>query len=87
MENGDDWFYFEDEYTGSSAQKTAAAAAPVRISTVSATETEILRLKYSSRPRHTIVHKGACSFTGIKTSGEKQSEHSGLTVQVNVADL
>ncbi|KAK5702874.1 hypothetical protein LTR97_003820 [Elasticomyces elasticus] len=92
MENGDDWFYFEDNYTGSSAARKANAAPyPFSISTISATETELLRLRYRSEPKHTVVHKGACSFTGIKTEGASGSAgarnsrtHSALTVQVNV---
>ncbi|KAK3660806.1 hypothetical protein LTR56_000564 [Elasticomyces elasticus] len=92
LENGDDWFYFEDEYTGSSrAQQASAAPSPFTISTVSGGETELLRLRYSSQPKHTVIHKGACSFTGIKTeaasgsAGARNSRtHSALTVQVNV---
>ncbi|KAK5732116.1 hypothetical protein LTR17_010824 [Elasticomyces elasticus] len=89
LENGDDWFYFEDSYPDSSfARQTKAAPYPFSISTISATETELLRLRYNSQPKHTVIHKGACSFTGIKTdaaSGAKHSRtHSALTVQVNV---
>ncbi|KAK4894809.1 hypothetical protein LTR27_006930 [Elasticomyces elasticus] len=92
LENGDDWFYFEDDSTSSmSARKANTAPYPFAVSTISATETELLRLRYSSRPKHTVIHKGACSFTGIKTEGASGSAgarnsrtHSALTVQVNV---
>jgi hypothetical protein len=93
MENGDDWFYFEDALAQDSlSSKGSDKPYPFGVSTISSTETEVLRLKYDSRPKYTVVHKGACSFTGIDTSaGQKSSQmgrgHSGFTVQVNVDDL
>ncbi|KAK5729883.1 hypothetical protein LTR17_011522 [Elasticomyces elasticus] len=89
LENGDDWFYFEDSSTDSSAvRKANTAPSPFTVSTISATETELLRLRYNVRPKHTVLHKGACSFTGIETSatsGARNSRtHSPLTVQVNI---
>jgi hypothetical protein len=94
LENGDDWFYFEDEYTGSSLARSAHATPyPFSISTVSATETELLRLRYNSQPKHTVLHKGGCHFTGISTPADSSSrggrtsrEHSPLTVQVNIGE-
>jgi hypothetical protein len=92
-ENGDDWFYFEDQSLGfTSSSNGSDKPYPFRVSTISASETEVLRLKYKSQPKHTVLHKGACSFTGIDTpAGQKSSqmsrEHSGFTVQVNVDDL
>jgi hypothetical protein len=83
--------------TGSTSRTTLISARcdkpyPFQVSTISATETELLRLRYNTQPKHTVIHKGACSFTGIETSakhGSSQSTrgHSGLTVQVNVDDL
>jgi hypothetical protein len=93
LENGDDWFYFEDEYTPRLLSlKGSDQPYPFRVSTISGTETEVLRLKYNTRPKHAVLHKGACSFTGIDTSAEHKSSqttrgHSGFTVQVNVDDL
>jgi hypothetical protein len=92
LENGDDWFYFEDVSTSSAVDSKSAATYPFHLSTISGTETELVRLRYTSQPKHTLVHKGACSFTGIHTSDGKGSSqttdgHSGLTVQVNVGDL
>lgn len=94
LENGDDWFYFEDDSSSSARVKATGESYPFHFSTISATETELLRLRYSSRPKHTKVHKGACSFTGINTSGtssfEQEStshERSPLTVQVRIEDL
>jgi hypothetical protein len=93
LENGDDWFYFEDDSTSSAVSaKTNAAPYPFHISTISGSETEMMRLIYNAQPKHTVLHKGACSFTGIETSDSKGSSqmtdgHSGLTVQVNVGDL
>jgi hypothetical protein len=90
MENGDDWFYFEDDSTSPAAETPANQ--PFRISTISGSETEMMRLRYKSQPKHTVLHKGACSFSGIETScgngsSQMDREGSGLTLQVNVADL
>ncbi|KAF7187401.1 hypothetical protein HII31_11290, partial [Pseudocercospora fuligena] len=88
LENGDDWFYFEDSYSGSSkAQKANAPPYPFTISTISATETETLRLRYNNRPKHKVLHKGACTFTGISIPDDSKKTsrmHSPLTVQVNM---
>lgn len=94
LENGDDWFYFEDNYSGSSLARSANAAPfPFTISTISSSETEVLRLKFNDRPKYNVVHKGACSFTGIKTPAGSSSHgastsrvHSPLTVQVNIKE-
>ncbi|PIB03024.1 hypothetical protein CB0940_11936 [Cercospora beticola] len=82
MENGDDWFYFEDNYSGSTAKQTVDKPSPFVVSTISGGETEMLRLRYNSRPQHRVVHKGACSFTGIHTDAAAAS--SSVTVQVNL---
>jgi hypothetical protein len=90
LENGDDWFYFEDTSASSAVDSKSAATYPFHLSTISGRETELMRLRYKSQPKHTLVHKGACSFTGIHTSkGSSQTTdgHAGLTVQVNVGDL
>jgi hypothetical protein len=94
MENGDDWFYFEDSTydSDSLSSKRSDEPYPFQVSTISATETELLRLRYNAQPKHTVIHKGACSFTGIETSAKQGSSqftrgHSGLTVQFNVDDL
>jgi len=93
LENGDDWFYFEDEAPPSVVSKaTDPASYPFQISSVSGGLTEVMRLRYKSRPKHTVLHKGACNFAGIDTpAGQKSSQtdggHAGFTVQVNVGDL
>lgn len=81
LENGDDWFYFEDNYSGSTAKQSVDKASPFRVNTISGGETETLRLRYNSQPQHRVVHKGACSFTGIHTD---VAAGSSLTVQVNL---
>lgn len=93
IENGDDWFYFEDEYSSSlRSEMTSSGSYPFHISSISGSETEVLRMTYKKQPRHTVLHKGACAFNGIDTSAshdtsQTTSGHSGLTVQVNVEDL
>ncbi|KAL9626588.1 MAG: hypothetical protein Q9164_007842, partial [Protoblastenia rupestris] len=89
LENGDDWFYFEDNYSGSSLARSANAKPfPFTISTISSTETEVLRLKFNVTPEHKVIHKGACKFTRIRTPAESSSYgartsrvHSPLAVQ------
>ncbi|KAJ9654775.1 hypothetical protein H2198_006214 [Neophaeococcomyces mojaviensis] len=67
LENGDDWFYFEDNYSQSSLAKSVdAPAPPFTISTISGTETEVIRLRFKTQPQHKVLHKGACSFSGIR---------------------
>lgn len=79
LENGDDWFYFEDNVSDSAKAKTTAN--PVHAFFPSASEAELLRLGYSSQPKHKVVHKGACSFTGIHVD---EDSNKGVTVQVNM---
>ena len=87
LENGDDWFYFEDEYTGTSQQlRVDSASPPIIISSISGVETEVLRLRFPQRPTHKVLHKGGCSFTGIHTSsgsslGQSSRVHNRLTKQ------
>lgn len=71
LENGDDWFYFEDQYTGTSQQlRVDSAPPPIQVSSISGTETEVLRLRFPKRPAYKVLHKGGCSFTGIRTPSE-----------------
>jgi len=95
QENGDNWFYFEDN-TGldDDARRAGARPPPITIRTISGSETEVLRLTSKGQPKHRVVHKGACSFTGIKTptdskfhGSEKMREQSDLTVQIHIEDL
>jgi hypothetical protein len=87
LENGDDWFYFEDQYTGTSQQlRVDSAPPPIQFSSISGTETEVLRLRFPKRPAYKVLHKGGCSFTGISTPPEsslRQSSrvHNRLTKQ------
>jgi len=87
LENGDDWFYFEDQYTGSDQQlRVDSAPPPIQVSSISGTETEVLRLRFPKRPAYKVLHKGGCSFTGISTPAESSLEkssrvHNGLTKQ------
>lgn len=87
LENGDDWFYFEDKYTGTSQQlRVDSAPPPIQVSSISGTETEVLRMRFPKRPAYKVLHKGGCSFTGISTppdSSLRQSSrvHNRLTKQ------
>lgn len=87
LENGDDWFYFEDHYTGTDQQlKVDSAPPPIQISTISGGDTEVLRLRFPKRPAYKVLHKGGCSFTGISTPpdpslGQSSRVHNRLTKQ------
>lgn len=87
MQNGDDWFYFEDNYTGTSRQlRVDSAPPPVQVSSISGTETEVLRIRYPQRPAYKVLHKGGCSFSGISTPlesrlGQSSRVHNRLTKQ------
>jgi hypothetical protein len=87
LENGDDWFYFEDQYTGTSQQlRVDSAPPPIQVSSISGTETEVLRLRFPKRPAYKVLHKGGCSFTGISTPsesslGQSSRVHNRLTKQ------
>lgn len=78
QENGDDWFYYEDPYSDSSlARSRDAAPPPFQISTISGSETEVLRFRFPKQPKHKVLHKGACSFSGI--SVPKKSSRGSLS--------
>lgn len=83
---GDDWFYFEDSTSYSDLSHATGKQAPLHIGTVSGSETEMLRLRYNTRPSHKVLHKGACSFTGIKIDTDAAAARSGVTVQVNFGE-
>lgn len=89
-QNGDDWFYFEDNYTDTEEQlRVDSAPFPLRVSSVSGVDTEVLRLRFAERPAYKVLHKGGCSFTGISTPsesrlGQSSRKHNRLTKQQNV---
>ncbi len=93
LENGDDWFYFEDSYTGTDQQlRVDSAPPPLQISSVSGTEAEVLRLRFTQRPAYKVLHKGACAFTGISTPsesslGKSARVHNRLTKQYGKTGL
>lgn len=82
LENGDDWFYFEDSDTGTAltSRNKVTEEPPFLIGTVSSTETEVLRIMFGKRPEHKVLHEGACSFTGIVIPESTSGRRGGLTV-------
>lgn len=67
--NGDDWFYFEDQYTGTSSQEQCAKATDAstfNVRTISGGDTSLLAFEYTSTPPHTVLHEGKCNFAGLK---------------------
>jgi hypothetical protein len=83
-DNGDDWFYFEDQtdLDGAWAKDDAPA---FKISSVSGGETTLIRFKHQGTPEHTVLHKGVCSFAGLKPAytGKNDGDlpRTRLTVQ------
>jgi hypothetical protein len=66
-ENGDDWFYLEDQTSSENTQCAKKTdSTPFTMSSVSSTETTLIRFKYKKRPEHTVLHKGRCNFAGLK---------------------
>jgi hypothetical protein len=77
-ENGDDWFYFEDETT--SRQQCAnniKSETPFTMSAVSSSETTLIRFKYKERPKHKVVHKGRCNFAGLEPNERNRNKNQG----------
>jgi hypothetical protein len=66
--NGDDWFYFEDDSSGSSHEQCASASfrSSLDVQTISGSDTTLINFEYESTPRHTVVHEGRCGFAGLK---------------------
>lgn len=77
VENGDDWFYFEDTTT-SNGQCAKTASNPLTISTRSSTETTLIRFKYDETPKHTVLHSGRCHFAGLKPAGQSSKGDKDL---------
>jgi len=81
-DNGEDWFYFEDDTTSSSGSKQcagkSAASSPIRLYTVTGAESTLIEFKHFKTPQHKVLHKGACNFAGLVD--EKPSKRgSGFT--------
>ena len=72
-ENGDDWFYTEDN-------SGKDGSAPVTIATMSGGGKEVIRLRYPSQPTHTVLHEGACKFTGLEDVPDTDAP-ARLTIQ------
>jgi hypothetical protein len=65
-ENGDDWFYIEDETSSAQCAKNTKPRNPLTMSAVSSSETTLIRFKYKNTPKHKVLHKGRCNFAGLK---------------------
>jgi len=65
-ENGDDWFYIEDQTSSAQCAKNTKRRKPLTMSAVSSTETTLIRFKYKITPKHKVLHKGRCNFAGLK---------------------
>jgi hypothetical protein len=83
MQNGDDWIYFEDR---TSVEDIKKASAPIKVESVSASETTIITFKYNKTPEHRVLHPGQCKFAGLTPTNhalkrDKDLELARLTVQ------
>ena len=74
--NGDNWFYFRDDYSGSAlAQSANAPPCPFEIKTISATDNQVMFFNFTKVPNHKVLHSGACSFSGVETPTDSQARH------------
>jgi len=76
-ENGDNWFYFEDN-TGLDDDSLQCAHSkadtpPLTASTRSADGTTLIQFKYNEAPTHEVLHPGRCRFTGLVNVGDSSS--------------
>lgn len=76
-ENGDNWFYFEDETDGQGLSQCARSNAhlqadepPLTMAARSADGTTLIQFKYDSTPDHEVLHPGRCRFTGLVNVGD-----------------
>jgi len=80
-ENGDNWFYFEDQ-TASDMQQCANSKpdqAPLMGMTRSADRTTLIQFKYNEAPKHKMLHPGRCMFTGLVTDGDDNKDRDRLS--------
>ena len=87
LENGDDWFYFEDQSIDSSSSsssgeqcaKSRAESSTLNVRTISGSDTTLINFKYDTTPGYTVLHEGACNFAGLKpgSSSSKSDPDSG----------
>jgi len=75
-ENGDNWFYFEDQSTSGDSATCAHSKAdtpPLTASTRSADGTTLIQFKYDETPTHEVLHPGRCRFTGLVSEESSSS--------------
>jgi hypothetical protein len=85
-ENGDNWFYFEDQ---SSANDDSAQCAhskadppPLQAATRSADGTTLIQFKYDETPTHEVLHAGRCRFTGLVNVDDSSSRRHRFDLQL-----
>lgn len=80
-ENGDNWFYFEDQRPNDDDDDHALCARskddepPMTIGTRSANGTTLIQFKYSDTPTHEVLRQGRCRFTGLVNLND-ENRHS-----------
>jgi hypothetical protein len=95
LENGDDWFYFEDNTyshdVNNNVQGTCSRSIPndpFSIRTISGSDTTLISFEYERTPKHRVVHEGRCKFAGLKPLSQPgQSEWDSGDFRVQNLDL
>ena len=91
IENGDDWFNFEDsrsDSSGSNRGQHAKGDPPqFTMSTASSTETTLIRFKYKTTPEHKVLHPGPCNFAGLKPESEGATDKDLPSARLTVQEL
>lgn len=79
--NGDDFFFFDL----SGIPRAKNGESPLRMRTISGSDTTLINFQYETTPSHTVLHQGRCSFAGLKPAAggaqDKDLDRARLTVQ------
>ena len=84
QENGNDWVYFEDERAKDSK---LAAKTDFSMETVGNNGAEVVRFLYDAQPKHTVLHKGQCRFSGIEQPDDKKDFSAQKTAKKVIIEL
>lgn len=81
--NGDDWFCIKA--TAARNQSANPDEHPIMVSSMSSSDTTLIRFKYDQTPEHKVLHEGWCNFAGLKPVVENTEDEdlalAGLSVR------
>lgn len=86
LNNGDDWFYFEDD-SSSSRTHAKTGSNPITILADSGSETTLISFQYEATPPHKVLHGGRCNFAGLKPPTDSaRNEKDVAMIRLTVED-